>query len=630
MKKRLLAILAIIISCQMANAQCTNCTPIDCSAQKPTGGLCNNLPDDTAGQPYDAVISFYMPKKLTDPTTLSQCGGCSSVDLRQIDIVGIQGLPPGLTYTPSQNGSYNVQGGDSLGCVHFCGNPVAPGIHYIIVNLLADVTANGTPIGSVQANDQPQQYRDTLEIFPGVSDCPNTFSLGPCITDACDSISVNLSASLTNANCANLISYDWSYGNGATSKLKNPGVVKYNTPDTFPLTLTTTYYTYRIKSVTVTVTGGYTGDIEELSGLSNPDPYIRINSLAFSNRGSSSDQNSNTYNNLNLIIPDANCADALEIQVWDEDTGPPQGSNPLGSQDDQINNHYIYPAVPNQVTSALNNSSIAVTFDTVATSSVTEVIDIIVHPHPPLPELTTAEDSICTGDSTLVSITPSLQGYLINWYLNDTTELLTADAAIYAKQPGAYKVKITNAETGCIEWSAPIQIAVGQAAPANVNIVYNGTQLYVSPFPSNGFAVEWYYNGNLVTGQSGKFLPNLGNGLYDAYVYNVNYPNCKRAANQFDLQISSIGEAISNPVEAVNVFPNPNSGKFTLQLSTNSESNVQIAVYDMIGKVVYTSNLENQLGDYNTEVDLSNMEKGIYILNVEAKGQRFNKRIAVQ
>jgi hypothetical protein len=630
MKKILLSLFAVVAGYGWANAQCSSCTPVNCSATKPTGGLCNNLPDDTAGQPYDAVISFYMPKKLTDPITLAQCGGCTSVDLRQIDIVGIQGLPPGLTYTASQGGSYNVQGGDSLGCVHFCGTPVAPGVYYVIVNLLADVTANGTPIGSVQANDQPQQYRDTLEIFPGVSECPNTFSLGPCVTKACDSISVNLSASLTNQNCPNLISYNWNYGNGSTSKLKNPGVIKYNVPDTFPLQLTTTYYTYRVKSVTVTVTGGYSGDVEELTTLSKPDPYIRINSLAFSNRGSSSDQNTNTYNNLNLVIPDANCADALEIQVWDEDTGPPQGTNPLGSQDDLINTHNIYPAVPNQVTSILNNSSISVTFDTVATSSVTETIDIIVFPHPPVPVLNVANDTICSGDSTSITITPSLQGYLVNWYLNDTTEIINPDQTLYAKQAGTYKAKITNSETGCIEWSAPVQVAVGQAAPANVNIIFNGTQLFVSPFPSSGFAVEWYYNGNLVTGQSGKFLPNLGNGLYDAYVYNVNYPGCRTAANQFDLQISSIGEGLSNPVEDVTVFPNPNSGKFTVQLSTNSESNVQLAIQNMVGQVVYNKTFENLLGNYNEDVDLTNLEKGIYILWVEAKGQRFNKRIAVQ
>jgi hypothetical protein len=632
MKKVLLSAWMVAFVCGVY-AQCTMCTPVNCYSTKPTGGLCNQLPDDTAGQPYDEVISFYMPKKLTDPTTLSQCGGCSSVDLRRIDIVGIQGLPAGMSFTPSQNGSYNVQNGDSTGCVRFCGTPVAPGIYYVVVNLLADVTANGTPIGSVQANDQPQQYRDTIEIFPGFSVCPNTFSIGPCVTKACDSISVDLGATLTNANCANLISYSWNYGNGQTSGIKNPGVVKYNVADTFPLTLTTTYYTYRVKTVTVNVTGGYTGDIEELTGASSPDPYIRINSLAFGNRGSGSDQSSITYNNLNLTIPDANCAAALEIQVWDEDTGPPQGSNPFGSQDDLVNTHNVYPSVPNQVTSLLNNSSISVTFDTVATSHVTEVIDIIVFPRPPVPVLTFASDSICVGDSTLVTISPSLTGYSYSWYLNDTTELLTADSAIYAKQAGTYKVKITNLETGCTEWStASAALAVGQAAPSNVNIIYNATnnQLFVSPFPSTGFAVEWYYNGNLVTGQSGKFLTNLGNGDYDAYLYNINYPGCRTAANQFNLNVSSVHDLV-NPIEDFSVFPNPNTGKFAVKFSTVTGTDVKVNVQNTVGQVVYSTTITGQQPDVFThEVDLSQLGKGVYIVNLQANGQQVNKRVVVQ
>lgn len=630
MKKILLSVWMVVIGSGVF-AQCTLCTPTNCSATKPTGGLCNALPDDTAGQFYDEVISFYMPKKLTDPTTLGQCGGCSSVDLRQIDIVGIQGLPPGMSYTPSQNGSYNVQGGDSTGCVRFCGTPVAPGVYYIVVNLLADVTANGTPIGSVQANDQPQQYRDTIEIFPGVSECPNTFSLGPCITKACDSISVNLSAQLTNTNCPSLISYKWDYGNGQTSAIKNPGVVKYNVADTFPLTLTTTYYTYRVKTVSVSVTGGYSGDVEELTGLSNPDPYIRINSLAFGNRGSGSDQKNITYNNLNLVIPDANCADALEIQVWDEDTGPPQGSNPLGSQDDLINTHNLYPAVPNQVTSTLSNSTVAVTFDTVATSSVTEVIDIVVFPHPPVPVLNVSNDSICSGDSTLITITPSLPGYNFTWYLNDTTQLLTADSAIYAKQAGTYKVQVTNLETGCAEWSAYATVAVGQASPGNVNILYNATnnQLFVSPFPT-GFAVEWYYNGNLVTGQSGKFLSNLGNGTYDAYVYNANFPNCRTAANQYTLNVSGVQEAV-NPIEEFSVFPNPNGGNFAVRFSTVMGADVKVSVQNAVGQEVYnTTVLGPQPDVYTQDIDLSQLGKGVYIVTLQSNGQQINKRVVIQ
>lgn len=610
------------------------CTPNDCSVEKPTGGLCNKLPDDTVGNVYSEVISFYMPSTLTDPTTLGQCGGCSSVTLRHIDIVGIQGLPPGMQWLPSNGGSYDVQGGVHNGCVTFCTTPgvlLVPGVYYITVNLLADVTANGVPvIGSIDANDQAQQYRDTIEIFPGEGTCPGSFALGngPCVTTACNALSVDLDAALVNQNCPNLISYSWDLGNGTTYNGKTPGIVNYTTADTFPITLTTTYYTYRIKTVTANVTGGYTGDVEELFGGA-PEPYIKVNSLAFDNRGGASG-NTQTWNNLNLVIPDANCATAVEIQVWEEDTGPPQGTNPVGSQDDHINDHFIVPAVGSQVISMMNNSTISVTFDTVATSSVVETTNIIVQPVPPIPTLILTNDSVCSGDSTLLYTAEGIgEGFQFQWYLNDTTELPNGDSAVYVTLPGKYTLKITNLTTGCSEFSADsgVIFAIGANAPTSVNILNNGTQLFVSPFPT-GFSTEWYFNTNLVAGQTGKFLPLLGAGTYSAVVYNTLFPACRTESSQYIL--TGIGEVTANNISDVNVYPNPNTGKFNVAFSVESNADVKLSVQNMVGQVVYERSLAGFSGNYTQEMDMSSFGKGVYIVNVETNSTKINKRVVVQ
>ncbi len=628
MKKfTLFLFLSLIIWFKQTDAQCTQCTPVDCSITKPTGGLCNTMHDDTAGKPYDEIISFYMPKKLTDPATLALCQ-CSDVNLRRIDVVGVQGLPPGMTYTLSQNGGYDVAGGDSLGCAHFCGTPIAPGTYILIVNLLADVTANGTPIGSVSLDDQAQSYRDTFTIFPGTSACPGTFSLGggSCVTKACDSVSVNLSANLDNPYCSNLISYDWSFGNGTTSKVKNPGSINYNTPDTFPLTLITTYYTYRIKSVYVECKGGWSGDVEELTTVQNPDPFIKINALGFDNKsGAASDTKTTTFNNLNLVIPYNNCANPVEIEVWDLD----ESIAPTISPSDLLSTHSITPSVPNQVASLQGNSNISVTFDTVATSSVPETIDIIVFPHPPVPEVVFANDSICNGDSTLITAIPPLTGYLYTWYFNDTTEILIPDASFYVKQAGNYKVKITNAETGCTETSANAAFAVGQAPSPNISVLFNGTSAFVSPFPSSGFAVDWYYNGNLVVGQNGKFLPFLGNGDYQAELYNASFPFCRSVSQPKEI-ISGINDLTDNSVNGLSVYPNPNTGKFNLKFASDETQSITIHVQNTVGQVISERKLDNFSGDFNEEMDLSDLSKGVYFVTIETTKGRLNTKVVVQ
>ncbi len=624
----LLSFMAFMLGFGQVSAQCSQCTPVDCSLLKPAGGLCNQAPDDTAGNPYNAVLSFYMPHELRDPTTLAQCSGCSYVELRKIKIVGFQGLPTGVSATPNHaNGLYDVQGGDTTGCVTFCGTPVAPGTYIIIVNLLADVTAHGTPIGNVDANGQAQTYRDTIEIFPGTSECPQTFSIGngPCVLKACDSVGVDLNATLVNTNCANLISYAWDFGNGGTSHNKTPGVINYTTPDTFHLNLVTTYYTYRVKTVTCTITGGYTGDIEELTSASNPDPFIVIPSLGFSTRGSGSDNVTTlTFTDINQVIPDANCATPLEIQVWDEDTGPP-----FGSQDDNCGSHFITPAIPNQVFDQVTNSTVAVTFDTVAASSITETIDVIVFPHPPLPVIIAERDSFCNGDSTRLSLNVAFDGYAINWYLNDTIELQSNDSAVYISLPGEYTVKITNVETGCSEISTPHTIAVGTAAPASIAIVFTGTREYVTPFPSGGFAVDWFYNGNLVVGENGKFLPYLGDGQYYAELYNASFPYCRVAA-QPDTIVSGINDLSDNSVYAINVYPNPNNGRFNVNFTSDETQDIKLTVTSTIGQTVYERKIESFNGTFNQELNLSDFSKGVYIATIETKYGRHNSRIVIQ
>ncbi len=74
-----------------------------------------------------------------------------------------------------------------------------------------------------------------------------------------------------------------------------------------------------------------------------------------------------------MVIPYANCATPVEIEVWDLD----ESIAPTISPSDLLSTHSITPSVPNQVASLQNNSNISVTFDTVASSSVTETINNI-------------------------------------------------------------------------------------------------------------------------------------------------------------------------------------------------------------------------------------------------------------
>ena len=76
------------------------------------------------------------------------------------------------------------------------------------------------------------------------------------------------------------------------------------------------------------------------------------------------------------------------------------------------------------------------------------------------------------------------------------------------------------------------------------------------------------------------------------------------------------------------VYPNPSNGTFTIA-SNNVNENVSIRVYDIQGRVVYSSQKEVNAGG-TTTVSLGDVEKGVYLVNIQSATGRITKTIIVE
>ncbi len=630
MKKFTLLLGIIFTGFLQASAQCSICTPafVNCP---PTGGLCNRLDTAYANHPYDKIINFYMPKTLTNPTVLAQCQ-CSQVQLREIDVTGVSGLPGGINWTISNNGHFNVQNGDSIGCAHFCGTPLVPGLYSVAVYLLADVTAIGTPIGNVNQDDVVQQYFDTLLVLPDTSGGVASFTFGNNGFSACDSITVDLNAVFT-APAPNMTRYFWNIA-GQPSQAKTPGVftfrnVSQTKADTFPVTLTTVFYKYRIKSVNMQLTGGWYPDINEASAVQAPEPYLRIPVLGYQSHSCSNTAPSTTspsFTNINQEIPEGTTT--VHMEVWDDDNC---GLIPIfASPDDLMDNYDINVVLGNQALFPnQNNSTGALVIDTVPGTVVTETLNVIVNPYPAFPTVMASQDTFCQRDSIRISVDNTYNGYSFEWY-RDTVFLTTAtDSFFFTDQAGNYKVKVTNLLSGCQSESNWKTITKMQSPAANIAILFNGTQLFISPFPATGFTAEWYYNGALLPGETGKFLTPPGNGEYQAVLYNTAFPSC-RSVSAPDSIVSGLRDITNNSIYGLNVFPNPNIGAFTLKFESAEENNISVLVQNTMGQQVWKRRLENFTGTFTEFINLSDAGKGMYLISIETETGRVNTRVAVQ
>jgi hypothetical protein len=76
--------------------------------------------------------------------------------------------------------------------------------------------------------------------------------------------------------------------------------------------------------------------------------------------------------------------------------------------------------------------------------------------------------------------------------------------------------------------------------------------------------------------------------------------------------------------ETVKIFPNPNGGKFTVQMEKTTDSKV-ITVVDMTGKIVTKSVISGDLSSF----ELNNVAAGIYNVVVSGSGKTITKRVVI-
>lgn len=81
---------------------------------------------------------------------------------------------------------------------------------------------------------------------------------------------------------------------------------------------------------------------------------------------------------------------------------------------------------------------------------------------------------------------------------------------------------------------------------------------------------------------------------------------------------------------SLNLFPNPSNGLVTLNYVSNKESLVSVSIINMLGALVYSENGTNKTGVYSYELDLSNLPRGVYMVNVTANNATTTKKLIIQ
>ncbi len=101
-------------------------------------------------------------------------------------------------------------------------------------------------------------------------------------------------------------------------------------------------------------------------------------------------------------------------------------------------------------------------------------------------------------------------------------------------------------------------------------------------------------------------------------------PNIYTGATPTDV-CNSIGiSTFKNGLSALNIFPNPNNGLFTLSFTDLNEEIVKLFIQNILGETVYITNTVT-----NRKIDLQHLINGTYFVRIQTASENYTEKIII-
>lgn len=567
------AVLLLLAIPRTASAQCEGCVPdLGCTASPAFPTLCPaTAPDATAGVYYEVDFTFWMPATFEDP------GTGFTVDLLQLTITGVSGLPFGLDFTASEPSGVYYPPDNEYGCARVCGTPISPGLYTVDIAVLASVSASGIEL------DVPQTLSTVINVLPG-SGGNTSFSYSP--TAGCGTVTSIFEALIDGSPSPT--SYAWDFGNGNTSDLPNPPAQTYDQAGEFEVFLETTIGGYVLNSVSITGTNGnWCGDVEEpdlplIGCTGSPDLYFVLTNSGGGTYASSTvdDVNTASWTGLGLLLD----SPPYSISFYDEDLI--SGDDLLGTYNIPANGEGTYFVN----VAGGTTGSLVISNEPQQTFLDSAIVSVFA-----LPVVVLTEDGgtgeLCASGADLVTFAWLLDGVLVPD---------AADSCYMPTGPGLWQVMSTNT-FGCTDTSNTIVVC------PEFEIVHNGNVLFV---PSGYVSYAWTLDGSPIAGNE-AFVFLQGDG---AYAVSVDAGNGCIITDEFVWSTAGIDE--EHVVGArIEVFPVPNDGNFTVVAEGLNGASVEVEVVDLSGRTVFQQRANTSAGRFREAIGLD-VPAGAYLIRV--------------
>jgi hypothetical protein len=226
----------------------------------------------------------------------------------------------------------------------------------------------------------------------------------------------------------------------------------------------------------------------------------------------------------------------------------------------------------------------------------------------PLPTVTASSDAInneiCAGEDVTLTA-----GGAVNY----TWDNGVADGVAFSPvATNVYEVTGTDGN-GCVNTST-ITITVNSLPLVTIDALPAVVCVYTADITLGGNPANGAFSGTGVSGTT--FSPaTAGTGTY-TITYAVTDANGCYNEETVDITVDNCTGIATNDATAIEVYPNPTSGLFTMSIANSTIATVTISVVDMHGKIVYNNLTKGLASEFQEVIDLSGLAKGMYFVQM--------------
>lgn len=261
------------------------------------------------------------------------------------------------------------------------------------------------------------------------------------------------------------------------------------------------------------------------------------------------------------------------------------------------------------IITSLDNSSCFVTSDTVS---------IIVNP---LPIVNLGNDtSICEGNSLVLNASNPNSSYL--WNTGAQTPNITVSTS------NQYYVTVTN-QYNCIQ-SDTISVIVNPLPIAGFTYTINNQTVTFSNTSQHGVTYSWDFGDgeNSISPSPTHTYPASG-GTFTVQLTVTNNCGTNTYTQVITIAPNNIEEHTEKQFE-VSIFPNPARDRVNINIELDSESTIQVNIYDYTGKLI--QNLINESRPQGTQYlwyNTQQLSAGVYYVEINNNENRMVKKLVI-